>query len=152
MLPPQIWKRRLENEYQQMRNSGTKFEVNSDYTEYVLSLNGPGLYREGDHVLEKNKHAVKIELNRNYPYPGGVEITWLTPIFHPNIREEDGKVCIQLVNDWAENQTITNVVNALQYLLKNPNPSDPLNKEAAAYYENQGNKPEPGKPRIVSGL
>ncbi len=149
MLPPKIWKRRLENEYRQLKETPLKFEVNADYTEYVLSVNGPGLYREGERVIERNKHAVKIELNRNYPYPGGIEITWLTPIFHPNIRE-DGKVCIQLVNDWAENQTVSNVVSALHYLLENPNPSDPLNKEAAAYFE--GKTKEPKKPRIVGGL
>jgi ubiquitin-protein ligase len=149
MLPPKIWKRRLENEYRQLKETPLKFEVNKDYTEYVLSLNGPGLYREGERVIERNKHAVKIELNRNYPYPGGIEITWLTPIFHPNIRE-DGKVCIQLVNDWAENQTVSNVVSALHYLLENPNPSDPLNKEAAAYFE--GKTQAPKKPRIVEGL
>ena len=148
-MPAPIWKRRLENEYTQLKRTPTKFEANSDYTEYVLSMEGPGLYREGERVFERNKHAVKIELNRNYPYPGGIEITWLTPIFHPNIREADGKVCIQLVNDWAENQTITNVVSALKYLLENPNPNDPLNKEAAAYFQNK--KSEPKKPRIVSG-
>ncbi|MFH0922462.1 MAG: ubiquitin-conjugating enzyme E2, partial [Candidatus Micrarchaeota archaeon] len=95
---------------------------------------GPGLARNGDAVERRDFHSVQIDLLRSFPYPGSVEITWLTPIFHPNIREQDGIVCIQLINEWAAGQTIASVVNALKQLLKNPNPHDPLNRDAANYF------------------
>ncbi len=133
-LPEAIWQRRLESEFEQMREAGVKFDCTADKTRYVVSLHGPGLARNGDAIERREVHTVQIDLLRSYPYPGGIEIVWLTPIFHPNIREQDGIVCIQLVNQWAEGQTIASVVNALKQLLENPNPKDPLNREAADYF------------------
>jgi len=155
-LPEAIWKRRLESEYDEMRESGERFEANAALTEYTVSMRGPGLYRDNGKVFRRDSHSVKIELLRSYPYPGGIDVVWLTPIFHPNIREADGKVCIQLLNDWAENQTVAALVKSLHHLLENPNPNDALNKEAADYFaENPGAQLQapatPGKPRIVFG-
>lgn len=150
-LPEEIWRRRLESEFNEMRSAGGKFEVAPDYTEYTISLRGPGLYRDAGGVKKRDQHTVVIALNRNYPYAGGIDVVWLTPIFHPNIRESDGKVCIQLVNDWAENQTVAAVVQALHHMLENPNPGDPLNKEAAEYFVKNGLAAGivKAKPRIV---
>jgi ubiquitin-protein ligase len=152
-LPEPIWRRRLESEFEEMRESGERFESNAELTEYVVSLKGPALYRESGRIFQRDSHSVKIELLRGYPYPGGIDVTWLTPIFHPNIREADGKVCIQLLNDWAENQTVLSLVKSLRHLLANPNPADPLNKEAAAYFLSNPDAlyalPKPAKPRIV---
>jgi len=155
-LPEDIWRRRLESEYDEMRSSGEKFEVNADKTEYTLRLTAPALHREDGEVLKRDQHVVRIDVARVYPYAGGIDITWLTPVFHPNIREADGKVCIQLVNDWAENQTLASVVQALRHLLAHPNVDDPLDKEAAAWFkENPGaldgvELVQKKKPRIVS--
>ena len=132
-LPESIWKRRLDSEFDEMRSSGARFEANADRTQYKLFLSGDALYRDGGAIRKRSAHEVLIKLKREYPYPSGIEVTWLTPIFHPNIRENDGKVCILLVNDWAEGQTVKNVVDALRQLLENPNPDSPLNREAAQY-------------------
>jgi len=132
-LPESIWRRRLESEYEEMRSSGARFEANAGHTQYKLFLTGGALYRDGGAIRKRSDHEVLITLKREYPYPGGIEVTWLTPIFHPNIRENDGKVCILLVNEWAEGQTVKNVVDALKQLLENPNPDSPLNKEAAQH-------------------
>ena len=163
-LPEEIWKRRLESEYNEMSGSGLNFDASSDYAEYTISLRGPGFYRDFNGIRQRDQHSVRISLNRNYPYAGGIEVVWLTPIFHPNIREEDGLVCIQLVNDWAENQTVASVVKALQHLLETPNSDDPLNYEAADYFRNEKitpvkirgpkvieeEKPAETKPKVVS--
>lgn len=150
-LPEIIWKRRLESEFEEMRASGEKFESNSGLSEYMVSLKGSGLYRENSRLLSRDSHSVRIDLLRSYPYAGGVDVTWLTPIFHPNIRESDGKVCIQILNDWAESQTVLSLVKSLRHLLENPNPLDPLNKEAAEYYlENGASASAPKRPRVVT--
>jgi len=137
-LPENIWKRRLESEHAEMRSSSYKFEVNPDKTEYTVSLHGKGLARQGDSVIERDAHTVQVVLLREFPYPGSVEVYWLSPIYHPNIREDDGRVCIQLVNDWSETTSVLGVVKALQHLLENPNTKDPLNKQAAKWFEENG--------------
>ncbi|HIH20081.1 TPA: hypothetical protein HA244_02330 [Candidatus Micrarchaeota archaeon] len=150
-LPENIWRRRLESEHSEMRASGIKFETNADQTEYTLNLHGKGLAKQGDAIVEKDSHTVQIILLREYPYPGGIEVYWLTPIFHPNIRAEDGRVCIQLVNDWSETTNVLGVVRALQHLLENPNPKDPLNKEAGKWFaENGFTGGKAKKPRVVT--
>jgi len=150
-LPENIWRRRLESEFEEMRSAGFKFETNAEKTEYTVSLKGRGFFKQGDLVLERDSHTVQIVLLREYPYPGGIEVYWLSPIFHPNIRAEDGRVCIQLVNDWSETTSVAGVVKALEHLLENPNPRDALNKEAAKWFEEKGVLGAKAKePRIVS--
>ncbi|KAM3128178.1 hypothetical protein pb186bvf_019725 [Paramecium bursaria] len=52
-------------------------------------------------------------------------------IFHPNI-DTDGKVCLNILReDWKPTNTIIDIVCGLLLLLKQPNPSDPLNHQAA---------------------
>ncbi len=149
-LPENIWKRRLESEYDEMRSSAYKFEVSGDKTEYTISLHGKGYAKQGDQVFERDAHTVEIVLLREFPYPGSVEVYWLSPIYHPNIREDDGRVCIQLVNDWSETTSVAGVVKALQHLLANPNPKDPLNKNAAKWFEENGfASGKPKKPRVI---
>ncbi|MFH1056302.1 MAG: ubiquitin-conjugating enzyme E2 [Candidatus Micrarchaeota archaeon] len=149
-LPENIWKRRLDSEYEEMRSTGYKFEANADKTEYTISLKGRGLAKQGDSVIERDAHTVQIVLLREFPYPGGIEVYWLSPIYHPNIREDDGRVCIQLVNDWSETTSVAGVVKALEHLLANPNVKDPLNKQAAKWFEENGLAGgKPRKPKIV---
>ncbi|HEV8290206.1 MAG TPA: ubiquitin-conjugating enzyme E2 [Candidatus Norongarragalinales archaeon] len=153
-LPDAIYQRRLESELEEMRKSGEKFSATTDKTEYVVQLSAPGLQKTGNAITQRQEHQVRIRLKRAYPYPGGLEVTWLTPIFHPNIRP-DGVVCIQLINKWSAAQTVTSVVKALRQLLENPNPASPLNLDAAEWLKRNprgiADAPQvPRKPRIVS--
>ena len=44
----------------------------------------------------------------------------------------DGNVCLNILReDWKPVLTINSIVYGLQYLFLEPNPDDPLNKEAA---------------------
>jgi len=52
-------------------------------------------------------------------------------VYHPNI-DLDGNVCLNILReDWKPVLTINAIVYGLQYLFLEPNPDDPLNKEAA---------------------
>jgi hypothetical protein len=61
---------------------------------YLVSFRGPGLWRPdgADVVLVREYHQVSIQLGAGYPrmIP---EISWRTPIFHPNI-SANGVVCL----------------------------------------------------------
>ena len=53
-------------------------------------------------------------------------------MFHPNI-DMEGNVCLNILReDWKPVLSINSVVYGLDFLFLDPNPEDPLNKEAAA--------------------
>jgi len=57
--------------------------------------------------------------------------TLFQQVYHPNI-DLDGNVCLNILReDWKPVLTINAIVYGLQYLFLEPNPDDPLNKEAA---------------------
>ena len=153
-LPQAVYERRLKAEYEQLRQSGYSFTISPDFTEYEVTLNAKGFERrDGGTIVPRNQHKFRLKLKREYPYAGGLEAIWVTPLFHPNIRESDGKVCIQLINEWAASQTVASVVKAVDYMLTHPNPRSPLNIEAARFFDDNPSafdgKYEFKRPRIV---
>ena len=63
-----------------------------------------------------------------------------TPIYHPNI-DLDGNVCLNILReDWKPILSISAVIYGLLHLMLEPNPTDPLNQEAAEVLKN--NRPE----------
>jgi len=71
-----------------------------------------------------------IEVPRDYPYnPPRVRCD--TPIYHPNI-DEAGAVCLNILRaDWKPVLSLDAVIFGLLTLFLEPNPHDPLNKDAA---------------------
>ncbi len=52
-------------------------------------------------------------------------------VYHPNI-DLEGNVCLNILReDWKPVLSVSSVIFGLQYLFLDPNPDDPLNKEAA---------------------
>jgi ubiquitin-protein ligase len=152
-LPFDIWRRRIESEYGQLRGRGFDFDVSPDRTEYLFRIRGDALCVQGGRLVAIRDHEVSLKLGREYPYAGGFELAWRTPIFHPNI-DEKGRVCIRLVNLWAAGQTLASIVDALVQLLENPNPDSPLNYDAARHYLENPKRKEAGglkrsRPRII---
>ncbi len=151
MLPEAIWRRRLQSEVSELQSAGIAYTASPDLTEITIALDAPAKAKASGGLVDVHHHQVLLQINREYPYPGGLVAFWKTPIFHPNIHGENGVVCIQLVNDWSESQNLVSVVNGLRQLLENPNPQSPLNEEAANYYlarpELRQHKPQ--GPRVV---
>ncbi|CAH0481054.1 unnamed protein product [Peronospora belbahrii] len=64
------------------------------------------------------------------------KVQCLTKIYHPNI-DLDGNVCLNILReDWKPVLDINSVIYGLIYLFYEPNPDDPLNKEAAELFRN----------------
>lgn len=59
-------------------------------------------------------------------------------MYHPNI-DLEGNICLNILReDWKPVLSISSIVYGLQFLFLDPNPEDPLNKEAAARFRDSG--------------
>ena len=82
-----------------------------------------GIYKGGTFVFD-------VKVPQTYPHDPP-KVLCETTVFHPNI-DMEGHVCLNILReDWKPVLTIQSVMMGLQFLMLEPNPDDPLNKEAA---------------------
>lgn len=82
-----------------------------------------GYYKNG-------KFEFKIEINSNFPIDPP-KIKCLQKIYHPNI-DLQGNICLNILReDWSPVLNLNGVFMGLNILFLEPNPNDPLNKDAA---------------------
>ena len=136
--------RRLLSDLRQMGEMAEKGQVTfrtegnpSDL--YHVMLNVPGLASDATGSLTvRNLHRCDIYLHREYPRRPPV-VTWLTPVFHPNILGPDrnGGVCL---GSWSAAESLADLCMRLRDLVtyKALNPKDALNTEAGHWAEFHG--------------
>jgi len=75
-------------------------------------------------------YKFKIDIDSEYPYKAP-HVECQTLIYHPNI-DYEGHVCLNILRDeWKPILTLSSVLYGLLTLFLEPNPDDPLNREAS---------------------
>ncbi|KAG0474683.1 hypothetical protein HPP92_014369 [Vanilla planifolia] len=121
--------KRREMDFMKLMMSDYKVEtINDGMQEFYVEFHGPK-----DSLYQGGVWKVRVELPDAYPY-NSPSIGFVTKIYHPNVDEMSGSVCLDVINQtWSPMFDLLNVFEVfLPQLLLYPNPSDPLNGEAAA--------------------
>lgn len=127
------------------------FELRGNPPEwYLLRFHGLGLWRpEGkDTVLVRNVHEVSLGLGASYPRMMP-ELSWKTPIFHPNI-SGSGVVCLGGYGTyWVPSVNLDELCHMLWDMIRYQNfdVNSPYNREAAAWAKGQRDVHLPVDPR-----
>ncbi|MFW9951091.1 MAG: ubiquitin-conjugating enzyme E2, partial [Candidatus Thorarchaeota archaeon] len=155
-LPYEIWKDRINNEINILKHSNLiekdSISWSENNVEFWINIRALGFIqdhsKEGITLIPKNSHRINLKLNRNFPYPGGIDFSWNSNIFHPNIHPIDipnlkesgtGYICLNVLKKWSRLSDLETTIKALKSLAENPNPDDPLNYDlclkAAEYFK-----------------
>merc|ERR1712144_32531 len=122
-------RRRIETDVMKMLMSDYEVTlVNDNMQEFYVRFKGPE-----ETPFQGGLWKVHVELPDQYPYKSP-SIGFVNRIFHPNIDELSGSVCLDVINQtWSPMFDMINIFEVfLPQLLRYPNPADPLNGEAAA--------------------
>merc|ERR1719316_1361793 len=130
---------RKQGDLAKLMMAGYEVDVNDEKCEdFHVKFRAPK-----DTLYEGGVFRVRVVLPQQYPYHSP-SIAFENRIFHPNIDERSGAVCLDVINQtWTPLYSLVNVFDLfLPQLLTYPNMSDPLNTTAAVMWRRDRKKYE----------
>ncbi|GEQ69087.1 hypothetical protein JCM33374_g2758 [Metschnikowia sp. JCM 33374] len=121
-------KRRIEKDVMDLMMSNFDVSLIDDsMQQFHVIFHGPA-----DTPYAGGVWKLRVELPDQYPIKSP-SIGFINKIYHPNIDESSGSVCLDVINQtWSPMFGLLNIFeNFLPHLLRYGNPSDPLNTEAS---------------------
>ncbi|KAK1443443.1 ubiquitin conjugating enzyme like protein [Babesia gibsoni] len=125
----QISSVRKHSDFTKLIMAGYDLElVNGNMQEFNVTFHGPN-----GTLYEGGVWKVHVILPDDYPF-ASPSIGFMNKMMHPNVDESSGSVCLDVINEtWTPIYSLVNVFDTfLPQLLTYPNPTDPLNNEAAS--------------------
>lgn len=99
--------------------------------EWIAEIIGPP-----DSPYEGGRFKMRLVCASSYPVTAP-SVTFLSPLFHPNISFKTGELCLDVLKDsWSPAWTLQSVCRAVIVLLANPNAESPLNCDAGNLLRN----------------
>ena len=132
---PLLSKKRRERDIARLKQKGFEIQRLSEQ-DIQVSFHGPQ-----DTLYQGGIWHIRVHLPSEYPYKSP-SLGFLHKIFHPNIDFQSGSICLDVINQtWTPMYELFNIFGIfLPQLLTYPNPSDPLNIEAANLYRSCAKK------------
>ena len=143
MSSPKSSKRRIDTDVIKLIESKHQVTVRSDnLNDLIVKFHGPLGTPYEDGVWK-----VRVNLPDDYPFKSP-SVGFLNKIYHPNIDEDTGVVCLDVINqNWSALYDLSNIFETfLPQLLTYPNSKDPLNPIAA---DLQLLKPEAYEKKVI---
>jgi len=121
--------KRIQKELAAMLNDPppgcTLLQMGDDIFRWYVEIQGPP-----DSPFEGGTYTLLVTFPSSYPFKPP-RVKFETRIFHPNINQA-GDICLDTISSqWAPSISMAQVLLSIIALLSDPNPSDPINWEAA---------------------
>lgn len=97
-------------------------------------------FPDKDSLYYGHTYRVEVNIPANYPLQHP-KCVFTSHIFHPNINADNGKICLNIINDesneWSAVMGLTSIAYGLQSLINGPNLDSPLNLDAGSIFRHQ---------------
>ena len=131
----------LKNEFQQLQNdpilslgATVGLPNPSNIFHWNITLLGPV-----DTPYKGGMFFLTADFPDDYPEKKP-EVRFTNKIYHLNVRESDGHICISTLNQWVPRTPMVNVISAIFALFYEQNPLSPYSVSMAAQYKLRRNE------------
>ena len=121
--------KKLQDEYMFLRKNnilastgGSVRPFKKDFLHWFGSIDGPK-----NTPYENGTYYFEMKFTNEYPNKGPIDVRMKTPIYHPNISNSNGHICVQYLSNWVNTNDVAGIAFTIFDLLDNPNPASSYN-------------------------